>query len=77
MTILDRDFVIIPHGYHGPSIAAPEYPLYFLNVLAGPADRRTMGFCDDPNHHWIREDWKTQPADTRLPLTNANGKIKR
>ena len=77
MTILDRDFVIIPHGYHGPSIAAPEYPLYFLNVLAGPADRRTMGFCDDPNHHWIREDWKTQPADARLPLTNANGKIKR
>ena len=74
MTINDRDFVIVPHGYHGPSIAAPEYPMYFLNVLAGPAENRTMGFCDDPSHHWIREDWKNQKQDSRLPMTNVNGR---
>ena len=74
MTINDKDFVIVPHGYHGPSIAAPEYPMYFLNVLAGPAENRTMGFCDDPSHHWIREDWKTQKQDSRLPMTNKDGK---
>ena len=74
MTINDQDFVIVPHGYHGPSIAAPEYPMYFLNVLAGPAENRTMGFCDDPSHHWIREDWKTQKQDSRLPMTNKDGR---
>lgn len=74
MTINDQDFVIVPHGYHGPSIAAPEYPMYFLNVLAGPNDNRTMGFCDDPSHHWIREDWKTQKQDPRLPMTNKDGR---
>ena len=74
MTINDKDFVIVPHGYHGPSIAAPEYPMYFLNVLAGTAENRTMGFCDDPSHHWIREDWKTQKQDSRLPMTNKDGR---
>ncbi len=74
MTINDQDFVIVPHGYHGPSIAAPEYPMYFLNVLAGPAENRTMGFCDDPSHHWIRENWKTHKQDPRLPMTNKDGK---
>lgn len=74
MTIKDQDFVIVPHGYHGPSIAAPEYPMYFLNVLAGPAENRTMGFCDDPSHHWIRESWKSQKQDLRLPLTSFKGK---
>jgi 5-deoxy-glucuronate isomerase len=64
----------VPHGYHGPSIAAPEYPMYFLNVLAGPAENRSMGFCDDPSHHWIREDWKNQKQDSRLPMTNKDGR---
>ena len=31
------DVVLIPHGWHGPSIAAPGYDLYYLNVMAGPA----------------------------------------
>ncbi len=74
LTILDKDFVVVPHGYHGPSIAAPEYPMYFLNVLAGPAENRTMGFCDDPSHHWIRESWKSQQQDPRLPMTTKDGK---
>ena len=60
MTIKDKDLVIVPHGYHGPSIAAPEYPMYFLNVLAGPSEKRSMGFCDDPNHHWITGRWQSK-----------------
>ena len=74
MTIKDRDLVIVPHGYHGPSIAAPEYPMYFLNVLAGPSGKRSMGFCDDPNHHWIRDSWKDQKQDSRCPMTTINGR---
>jgi len=62
------DIVLVPHGYHGPSMAAPGYDLYYLNVLAGPAEQRTMAFCDDPVHGWIRETWAGQPVDPRLPM---------
>ncbi len=67
------DVILIPRGYHGPSMTAPGYDLYYLNVLAGPAQERTMAFCDDPDHHWIRESWSHQETDPRLPLTNASG----
>jgi 5-deoxy-glucuronate isomerase len=60
------DVVVIPRGYHGPSVTAPGYDLYHLNVLAGPAPERTMAFCDDPAHHWVRESWKGQAIDPRL-----------
>ena len=30
------DVVLIPYGYHGPSMAAPGYDLYYLNVMGGP-----------------------------------------
>ena len=36
------DAVLIPHGWHGPSMAAPGYDLYYLNVMAGPADRARL-----------------------------------
>ena len=75
VTLHDGDVYNVPHGYHGPSIAPPEYPMYFLNVLAGPGESRTMDFCDDPEHHWIRESWENQPQDPRLPLTSAQGRI--
>jgi 5-deoxy-glucuronate isomerase len=65
------DVVLIPRGYHGPSMTAPGYDLYYLNVLAGPAPERTMAFCDDPAHHWIRESWATQRPDPRLPMRAA------
>ncbi|GII77770.1 5-deoxy-glucuronate isomerase [Sphaerisporangium rufum] len=65
------DVVLVPHGYHGPSMAAPGYDLYYLNVLAGPAAERTMAFCDDPRHAWIRDTWAGQAADPRLPMTSA------
>ncbi len=63
------DVVLVPHGYHGPSMAAPGYDLYYLNVLAGPADERSMAFCDDPAHAWVRGSWAAQPVDPRLPMT--------
>jgi len=77
ITLRDGDVYIIPSGYHGPSIAAPEYPMYFLNVLAGPAEDRTMAFCDDPSHHWIRDSWKSQQIDPRVPMTSAHGRVVR
>ncbi|MBM3805635.1 MAG: 5-deoxy-glucuronate isomerase [Actinobacteria bacterium] len=75
LTIRDGDVYILPAGYHGPTIAAPEYPMYFLNVLAGPAPQRTMAFCDDPSHHWIRDSWKTQSQDPRVPMTSSTGRV--
>jgi 5-deoxy-glucuronate isomerase len=71
VTIKDGDTYIVPEGYHGPTSATPEYPMYFLNVLAGPAETRTMAFCDDPDKHWIRENWNTQTQDPRLPWSSA------
>ncbi|MFC4114607.1 5-deoxy-glucuronate isomerase [Nonomuraea zeae] len=62
------DVVLVPYGYHGPSMAAPGYDLYYLNVLAGPAEQRSMAFCDDPRHAWIRSSWEGQPTDPRLPF---------
>jgi 5-deoxy-glucuronate isomerase len=55
-------------------VASPNHDLYYLNVLAGPAPQRTMAFCDDPAHHWIRESWEKLPADPRVPMTSAKGK---
>lgn len=75
VTLRDGDVYLVPQGYHGPSVAPPEYPMYFLNVLAGPGDERTMAFCDDPSHHWIRESWDDQEQDPRLPWTSAEGRV--
>ena len=73
VTVRDRDVVLIPRGYHGPSVAAPGYPMYYLNVLAGPAEERSMAFSDDPAHAWVRSSWAGQPMDGRLPLCTAEG----
>jgi 5-deoxy-glucuronate isomerase len=69
--VRDLDVVLVPHGYHGPCVAAPGYPMYYLNVMAGPADERAWAFCDDPAHAWIRDTWIDQPYDPRLPATSA------
>jgi 5-deoxy-glucuronate isomerase len=68
------DVVLIPYGYHGPSMAAPGYDLYYLNVMAGPGER-VWRFCDDPDHAWIRASWEGVDIDPRLPLTSAGGRI--
>jgi len=75
VTLHDGDVYLVPHGYHGPSVAPPEYPMYFLNVLAGPNADRTMSFYDDTTHHWIREAWEGQDPDPRLPISSANGRV--
>jgi 5-deoxy-glucuronate isomerase len=61
------DAVLIPHGWHGPTMAAPGYDLYFLNAMAGPG-RRLWLACDDPAHAWVRDAWTDQPMDPRLPI---------
>jgi 5-deoxy-glucuronate isomerase len=67
------DAVLLPHGYHGPSMAAPGYDLYYLNVMAGPGER-AWRFRDDPNHAWIRHTWTGQSIDPRLPMAAAPGR---
>lgn len=59
------DVVLIPHGWHGPSMAPPGYDLYYLNVMAGPGQRAWM-ICDDPAHSWVRRTWADQEIDPRL-----------
>jgi 5-deoxy-glucuronate isomerase len=70
-TVRDGDVFLVPRGYHGPSIAPPEHTLWYLNVLAGPAEQRSMTFCDDPRHHWIRESWRNQAIDPRVPMSGS------
>ncbi|HEX2073018.1 MAG TPA: 5-deoxy-glucuronate isomerase [Geodermatophilus sp.] len=66
--VRDRDVVLIPHGWHGPSIAAPGHDLYYLNVMAGPGPERAWRIVDDPEHAWIRSTWSAEDVDPRLPL---------
>ena len=73
----DGDVFVIPRGYHGPCVAAPGYPLYYLNVLAGPGPARSMAFCDDPAHHWVRDTWTDLATDPRVPMTSAGGEGRR
>lgn len=70
----DGDVFVIPRGYHGPCIAAPGYDMYYLNVLAGPGGERSMAFCDDPAHHWVRDEWENMPLDPRCPMVTSEGK---
>lgn len=65
------DAVLVPHGYHGPSIAAPGYDMYYLNVMAGPGTERAWRSVDDPAHSWIRHNWASEAVDPRLPLGGA------
>jgi 5-deoxy-glucuronate isomerase len=64
------DVVLVPYGWHGPSMAAPGYDLYYLNVMAGPGEREWL-VRDDPAHAWVRGSWAGQQLDPRLPLTSA------
>jgi 5-deoxy-glucuronate isomerase len=69
--VRDLDVVLVPYGYHGPCVAAPGYPMYYLNVLAGPGPDRSMAFCDDPSHGWVRDSWAATAVDPRVPSTSA------
>jgi 5-deoxy-glucuronate isomerase len=65
------DTVLIPDGWHGPSIAAPGHDMYYLNVMAGPGEDRDWLISDHPDHTWIRGTWAGTPVDPRLPLYTA------
>jgi len=67
------DLVLIPHGWHGPSMALPGYDLYYLNVMAGPGPERAWRIVDDPAHAWVRTTWPSQPTDPRLPFGRSAG----
>ena len=73
VTVRDGDVFLVPCGYHGPCVAAPGYPMYYLNVMAGPAPGRTFAFVDDPAQHWIRGTWDGMEKDPRVPVTTAEG----
>lgn len=75
VTVRDGDVFCIPRGYHGPCVAAPGYTMYYLNVLAGPGGERSMAFCDDPTHHWVRDAWAGMAADPRCPMTTKDGVV--
>ena len=69
--VTEGDTVLVPHGWHGPSIAAPSHHMYYLNVMAGPGAERVWGISDDPQHAWVRAAWADQPTDPRLPFYRA------
>jgi 5-deoxy-glucuronate isomerase len=69
--VRDGDVFLVPRGYHGPCVACPGYSMYYLNVLAGPGEERSLAFVDDPAHAWIRASWSEQEPDARLPLVSA------
>lgn len=73
VVVRDGDVFCVPRGYHGPCIAAPGYPMYYLNVLAGQGGTRSMAFCDDPTHHWVRDTWAGLATDPRCPVTTKEG----
>jgi len=69
--VRDGDVVLIPDGWHGPSMAVPGHHMYYLNVMAGPEADRAWLICDHPDHAWVRSTWPEQPVDPRLPLYTA------
>jgi 5-deoxy-glucuronate isomerase len=72
-TVATGDVVLVPHGWHGPAMAAPGYDLYYLNVMAGPGERAWRA-CDDPAHVWVREAWASGTIDPRLPFGRRSGR---
>ncbi|MGW3035953.1 5-deoxy-glucuronate isomerase [Streptomyces sp. NPDC001178] len=44
------DAVLVPDGWHGPSIAQPDHDMYYLNVMAGPGETREWRICFHPEH---------------------------
>ncbi|MEU3461080.1 5-deoxy-glucuronate isomerase [Streptomyces sp. NPDC006733] len=60
------DVVLVPYGWHGPAMAAPDAHLYYLNVMAGPGPGRAWLICDDPAHAGVRDTWRDLPFDGRI-----------
>jgi 5-deoxy-glucuronate isomerase len=67
VTVRDGDVFLVPRGYHGPCVAAPGHTMYYLNVMAGPA-QRAWRVSFDPAHEWLVERLEGLEPDPRLPL---------
>lgn len=76
VVVRDGDVFLVPRGYHGPCVAAPEFPMYYLNVLAGTSDARSLGFSDDPAYGWVRGGWAGMATDPRVPLVSATEAVR-
>jgi len=63
------DTVLIPYGWHGPSIAAPGYDLYYLNVMGG-GGQRDWKVTIREDQTWINQALQSQPRNERLPMTD-------
>ena len=63
--VRDGDLILVPHGWHGPTMAVPGYDAFYLNVMAGPGER-AWRICDDPAHSWIRDSWANEEIDPRV-----------
>jgi 5-deoxy-glucuronate isomerase len=72
VTVRDGDVFLIPRGYHGPCVAAPGHTMYYLNVMAGPAER-AWRVCLDPSHERLGEILGSLAPDPRCPLVTADG----
>jgi 5-deoxy-glucuronate isomerase len=72
VTVGHGDVFLIPRGFHGPCVAAPGHPMYYLNVMAGPYERAWQ-VCMDPAHDWLADVLARTGPDPRCPMTSASG----
>jgi 5-deoxy-glucuronate isomerase len=67
--VRDGDLLQIPYGYH-TTAAAHGCDLYYLNVLAGPNEVRTLQAAYDPSLGQIANDWPNLQLDPRVPVVD-------
>jgi 5-deoxy-glucuronate isomerase len=67
VSVRDGDVLLIPWGYH-TTAAIHGHDLYYLNVLAGPAPRRTLQAFQDPCLRSTQDAWPELGLDSRLPI---------
>jgi 5-deoxy-glucuronate isomerase len=65
--VRDGDLLLIPWGYH-TTVATHGHDLYYLNILAGPAPKRTLQAREDCCLSPTREAWPALGMDNRLPV---------
>jgi 5-deoxy-glucuronate isomerase len=64
--VRDRDTALVPFGWHGPCVAAPDHDMYYLNVMAGPGEERAWLISDHPDQTWVRATWDDLRPDPRV-----------
>jgi 5-deoxy-glucuronate isomerase len=72
---LEEIYYFRVEGPHGMAAHRTyDLALWYLNVLAGPGEVRSMAISDDPAHAWIRGAWAGQAGDPRVPMATAQGR---